>query len=169
MAYSSYGKFHPQFLRKLRMSHADVDIICRVCRRRGLWAISPPIFEAKTQADAKDCADHGDFFALGVKAGRIEVQKFEVKGLEYDFTSIDDWPFRHLNQIYVCPAANYDRAEIKPHAFFYLNKARTHFALLRTDTYKTWWIQDVISKDYHGIPIPTYTCSPKLCNFIKID
>ena len=54
--------------------------------------------------------------------------------------------------------------------FVYLNKARTHLAILKTDTYDQWRVRyNVKDRRYDNVVQDFYECPTKLVKFMPLE
>lgn len=130
---------HTRFLKHLENSTEAVFVVAKYLHSKGLDVRINAIKKAQKHSDWKKYVDDGDLFIYHQdKAFRIE-----VKGLSYEFTSQNDWPFNHM---IVCAKHSFDNANPKPYAYFILNKKRSHCAIIKTNKSENW---NVVSRQDH--------------------
>ncbi len=146
---------HEKFLGHLEASKDAVWIIARWYWGQGHEVMIPPTKAAPARKDWQEFADGGDLFVNG--------KRIEVKNIGYDFTCLDDWPFPNF---FVCAKHAWDNADPKPYRICYLNKARTHIAVLHCqESCDQWRVQDVVDSRYTDEAQPTYVCYKSVPKF----
>jgi len=146
-----------KFMNHLDQSHDAVWQVARWFVKHGSIVQVNTTSKAKSHKEWRDHIDSGDLYLS---------QRVEVKGLGAEFTSAEDWPFK--DQFMVCAKHSYDIANPKPYMYVYLNKARTHLAVLKADTYNDWFIKTYKDKRYENLTQDFYVCPTKLLKFMEI-
>jgi hypothetical protein len=136
-----------RFAKHLSDSIADVWDVAQWLSSRGHSVTVNPTFIAPSHEEWEDYADGGDLFIT---------QRVEVKRLSAEFTSAQDWPFK--DKFIVCAKHAWDRAKPKPYAFIYLNKSKTHMAVVKGDTHKFWEVEQRTDKRYDSMTQSFYFC-----------
>lgn len=135
---------HQRFLVVLRESD-DVRVLV------AFWFMESKGYDVRLAhteyAPARDQAslysDKGDLYIS--KPGRPE-HRVEVKGLNYDFTSADDYPYR--NAFIVISRSKWDRADPKPWAVVIVNRLRTHMAIVMGATRDRWRVDKRTDREF---------------------
>jgi hypothetical protein len=151
---------HKVFLRGLEASKASVWLVARWLSEHDKIVVIPPTRKAPRHEDWKDYADSGDIWVISKRKWK----RIEVKGLGYDFTSAEDWPHRDF---IVCAKHAWDRASIPASAFYYVNPAMTHMAMVNPSDREGWIVRDV-TDGRHGVTQATYICSVAAVRFIEL-
>jgi hypothetical protein len=113
--------------------------------------------------------DYGDDHDLAVQTtGSIKLWPVEVKWREFDFTCCADFPYP---TIFIDRKTKADKAE--PFAYFVVNKAMTHAAIVKTSTKASWIAKQVsdTTKIGHRPDAYTYTiyeCPKELAEFVVL-
>lgn len=136
-----------RFEKNLMDSQEAVWDVARWFQSHGKTVTVNPTFIAPSHDQWQDYADGGDLFL---------VQRIEVKKLGVLFTCRDDWPFG--DKFIVCAKHAWDRALQKPHAFIYLNQNKTHAAIVKGETHKTWTHEKRTDKRYDRMTQEFYFC-----------
>lgn len=142
---------HERFLKHLDSSAEPVFIVAKYLYLKGLDVKISGLKKAKKHSDWKKYKDDGDLFIL-----KNDISyRIEVKGLSCDFTNEKDWPFKDF---IVCAVHSFKNANLKPYAYFILNKKRTHCAIVKTINQDNWSV--VLRKDsrYENVSQEFYTC-----------
>lgn len=148
-----------KFINHLDASHDAVWQVARWFVSHGTKVTVSTTTKAKTHAEWRDHVDEGDLYIN---------QRVEVKGLGYDFTCAEDWPFG--DWFFVCARHQYDLANPKPLMYVYLNKARTHLGILQANTYDQWRVKERIrDKRYENVVQDFYECPTKLIKFMPLE
>ena len=148
---------HEQFLRDLEASKGPVELIASWFRSLGKEVIVPELSKAPDKEQWKDYIDHGDLYVDG--------HRVEVKGLSCNWTCAADWPFKDF---LVCAKHSYDLADPKPHGYIYLNKAMTHIATVKSETYSKWGYRSVFDWRFDQTQV-TYCIDPGWVKFAKLE
>ena len=135
-----------RFKKNLMNSQEAVWDVARWLQSRGNAVTVNPTFVAPDHSQWKDYADNGDLFIT---------QRIEVKHRGVDFTCADDWPY---SDFMVCAKHAWDRALQKPYAFIYLNKSKTHVAIVKGETHKTWTHEKRTDSRYDRMTQEFYFC-----------
>jgi hypothetical protein len=144
-----------KFMTNLDKSHDGVWQVARWLVSRGNKVTVNPTIKAKSSDELQYYVDEGDIYIN---------QRIEVKCLSAEFTSAADWP--HGENFMVCGKNSYDRSNPKPFSYIYLNKAKTHVAILDTKTYKHWHVKNYKDKRYDNMVQDFYICPTKLLKFM---
>lgn len=110
--------------------------------------------------------DYGDDHDLAIQSkGSDKWWRIEVKGRELNFTCADDYPFQ---TIFLDRSKKADVAE--PHAYFILNKAMTHAAIIKTSTKAQWGEPRMIEDNTKLVAYayPVYECPKHLAEFVVL-
>ena len=150
---------HHRFLWHLKQSDSAVWSVAHWLNERG--------YHVKINASGR--APNASEWDRYVDIGDLEVsQRVEVKHLSAEFTCSDDWPF--APDFIVCAKHSFDNAVPKPYAFFYLNKATTHFAIVRSESRKNWTVASRTDSRYqNGVRQDFYLCPLNLVRFVKFE
>jgi hypothetical protein len=90
-------------------------------------------------------------------------QYVEVKHKTYHFTCAEDFPFR---DIIVANKKAVDR-NWKAYAYFIVNKAMTHAAIIKTSTKDQWYIKEILDKERNSNE-EKYMCPIHLAKFVEL-
>jgi hypothetical protein len=147
-----------KFMKHLDDSHDSVWQIARWLVSRGNKVTVNSTIKAKSADELKYYTDEGDLYIN---------QRIEVKGLGSDFTCAEDWKFG--DNFMVCAKHSYDRANPKPYSYIYLNKARTHIAILKTTTFQHWFVRNIKDKRYDNVVQDFYIVPTKYLTFMEYN
>jgi hypothetical protein len=145
-----------KFMSNLDRSHDAVWQVARWLVSRGNKVTVNTTSKAKSADELQYYTDEGDLYIN---------QRIEVKGLGADFTCAEDWAFGE--NFMVCAKHSYDRSNPKPYSYIYLNKARTHIAILDTKTYSQWTVKKFKDRRYENMVQDFYICPTKLLKFME--
>jgi hypothetical protein len=108
-----------------------------------------PTFVTPSYEDRLNFTDDGDIYIN---------QRIEVKSLSADFTCAEDWPFK--DKFLVCAKHSFDNAKPKPFMYIYLNKNKTHIAIVKADTKPLWYVEkrkdsryDSVTQEFYLVPL----------------
>lgn len=138
---------HQKFLNHLDQSQVGVWLIANWLSNRGNSVTINPTTKAKTHDEWKDNVDSGDIYIS---------QRVEVKSLSASFTSANDWPFG--GKFIVCAKHSYDNAKPKPYMYVYLNKEKTHVAIVSNGSYRKWYVESRVDSRYNDVVQEFYFC-----------
>jgi len=148
-----------KFINHLDASHDAVWMVARWLVSHGTQVTVNTTSKAKNRAECRDHMDNGDLYIN---------QRVEVKGLSTEFTCAEDWPYK--DWFMIVAKYKYDISNPKPIMFVYLNKARTHLAILKTDTYDQWRVRyNVKDRRYDNVVQDFYECPTKLVKFMPLE
>jgi hypothetical protein len=151
------GERHDAFREDVEKSEECVTLIAEWFRQKGHKVEIPEKKIAPEWEGRRDYSDDGDL---------IVGMRIEVKGLNYDFTGPDDWPFGE--KVLVMDALRWDIAKPKPMAIIMLNKARTHAVIVESRTNRKWQIEIGKDRRYPGYKQRRYWCPKRHVIFIKL-
>lgn len=158
-ATDKYEATHPAFLRSLKKSQDAVWQVARYLNDKGYPVRLPKVELSPTRSESEEYSDHGDI-EMGVR--------IEVKHLSCHFTCAKDWPFPESCGFMVCSTSSYDKADPKPWRYYYLNKARTHAAvLLPKDTFQFWRREWRVVRNHGPEPQQLYICDKEVPTFFR--
>ena len=101
----------------------------------------------------KEYADDGDLF---IQAKDYKWIRIEVKGLNAEFTNLNDWPFKNFM---VCAKHSYDKTlPNPPSSYWILDKTRTYAAIVKTDTFNHWFTKTTKCGNYCNVSQEFYYC-----------
>lgn len=150
---------HPQFQKALRDSEPAVWQMARWLVGKGYAVAMPPTKIAPAADQWQQYADNGDIYLL---RARMEVKKYDI-----DFTSAKDWPYPDF---FVVGRDAFDRAEPKPYAFYIVNRAFTHVALVLTHTAPFWTVVRHGDKRYGADYRQDTYCAPlDMVTFLELE
>jgi len=157
-------KFTPEawdnYKRNLKKSNDAVWAVARYIHEFTYTVTVPALRIAKDLSEYKQFTDDGDIILH--RNGNEE--KIEVKHQSWNWTEHKDIPWK---QIIVCAKKSYDRHNVKPSAYFLVNKQLTHSLVIPTKTYHTWTVKDI--HDKHKDWIQTmYMINPTLYQFVEL-
>jgi hypothetical protein len=142
---------HEIFLKHLTDSSESVFIVAKYLYLKGLDIKINGLKKAGKHSDWKKYKDDGDLFII-----KNDISyRIEVKGLSCDFTNNTDWCFKDF---IVCAKHSFDHAEVKPYAYFILNKKRTHSAIVKTNQTYNWNVVTRKDNRYQNVSQEFYTC-----------
>jgi hypothetical protein len=152
---------HLKFLKHLKESQSDVRLVADWFKHYGWDAQVCESTEAPTYSEWQDHADDGDIYIhRNGKQYRVE-----VKHLSANFTNANDWPFgKHF---IICAKHAWDNADPKPHLYIYLNKDKTHFAVVKGITRDQWYTQKRRDSRYTNETQSFYFTNPMQVEFKK--
>lgn len=148
----------PRFIKHLEESISGVWEVAKWLHSRGHPVTVNPVFVRPSHDQWKDYTDEGDIFIT---------QRIEVKVLSAEFTNKADWPFG--GKFIVCAKHAWDRAFPKPYAFIYLNKSRSHAAILMGDTSARWYTEERTDRRYEKVKQSFYFCPLEDVKFIRFN
>jgi hypothetical protein len=165
---------HEKAVEAMRASDRCVFIVAEWLHGLGYSISVPAVTFAKRHEDWKHHADKGDLFIRHLKRPRgYAWHKVEVKGLTYDFTGAQDWPFResmgfHSDQYIVCTKHQWDRADPKPVAYISLSRDREYAAILTTADTSSWRVEDVTHTRQDGRTQAKYITHPDQSSYVRV-
>ena len=141
-----------KFLKHLDNSIETMWTCARFLYSQGYSVKINSMKKTKNYKDWRKYADNGDLeiWVEGVS------KRIEVKGLSYDFTNKEDFPFPVL---IVCASHSWDMAEPKPFAYIIFNKKRTHVAIVYGKDKSNWAIERKFDKRYDDYAQEFYVTS----------
>jgi hypothetical protein len=146
----------PTFVDDLKESQRGVAIVAQWFRARG-YEVTVPETHIRPNPDVRmDYSDSGDLFVK---------QRIEVKHRKVDFTCAADFPYP---TILVDVAHSWDRGNPKAFAYFSLNKAGTHAALILCRDTLEHWIKTEKYDPHAGRKGWYYECPVEHVQFIKL-
>lgn len=156
---------HAEFQERVRKSVPVVQLVAQHLQLEGYEIDIPELRIAPTASQAKDYADHGDMFVTDY--ARQFTWRYEVKGLSTKFTCAADWPH---TQVFVDRRHRVDKVERdgeSPRFYYYVNKARTHVAILDVPlTREHWYVcPGVLNQKHTGNYEDYYACPTGLVIF----
>ena len=138
---------HALFQGHLKDSRDSVWLVARWLQERGNAVVVNPLSVAERHEDWKKHTDSGDLAIT---------QRVEVKSLSAEFVSRETWPFGE--KFIVCAKHAWDLAVPRPYSFIYVNRAKTHVALVMGTTHKRWFVEDRVDSRYDGVKQAFYFC-----------
>ena len=144
---------HAKFLDHLEASKSPVWLVARWLCDHGFAVSLSPTSKASAHDEWREHVDDGD---LGITV------RVEVKHLSCGFTSEADWPFPDF---IVCAKHAWDNAKPKPYRICYLNKDKSHLAVLDTATRDDWTVDRRTDKRYNNVAQDFYICDPSMVTF----
>ena len=130
-----------KFLERFAKSHEAVKLTAEWFEKEGCSNIRIPDFTlAPSHKEWKKHTDDGDLY--------VNNKRIEVKGLtaqHYWFTTNKEYPYDNW---IICAKHSYDRAKPKPYAYLVWNCNRTHFGIIKTDTFDNWKIKNIKDPNY---------------------
>jgi hypothetical protein len=154
---------HKRFLNFLEKSQEGVWIIAQWLNNFGHVVTVNPIKRSKHYKDWKENVDDGDMY---ISKNGEPLKRVEVKNLGASFTCAEDWPYKE--QFMVCAQYSYDYANPKPFIYIYLNKERTHVAIIKTETKKHWVVKSYTDKRYQDVKQNFYICPIEYVKFMPL-
>lgn len=148
---------HDKFKERLAQSQRTTWIAAQILQERGLHVMVHPTFTAPTAAERHDFVDHGDMLICS---------RAEVKGTNYDWTSVEDWPF---DDYIVTTTKVWDKANPKPAMVISLNKAETHFGIVRASLESQFYKKNFECGQYKDFTTENYCVPPALVEFAPIS
>lgn len=146
-----------RFISHLQQSNEAVWTVANWLHSRGNNVTVNAAGVRPSHEDWKEYADQGDLYIS---------QRVEVKGLSAEFSCREDWPFGQ--KFIVCAKNAFDRATPKPHSFIYLNKARTHAAIVMGSTSAKWYVENRKDSRYDDYQQDFYFCPLDQVKFVRI-
>ena len=146
---------HEKFKEHLRESTKALFVVAHCFHNHGYNVSINGQKCSPTASSHEEYADDGDLF-IQTKDIKKEWIRIEVKGLSAEFTNSRDWPYRNFM---VCAKDSYDRTLPNPPSCYYiLNKAQTHAAVVKTDSFEHWFTKRVKDKRYKNVSQEFYHC-----------
>jgi hypothetical protein len=143
---------HKKFTEHLKESTKALFIVAHYFHHHGFTIRINGQKCSPTASSHKEYADDGDLFIQD----KEKWVRIEVKGLNAEFTNLNDWPFKNFM---VCEKDSYDRTLPNPPTCYYiLNKTRTHAALVKTNTFDHWFTKKVKCGNYENVSQEFYHC-----------
>lgn len=148
---------HEKFLKHLEQSKAGVWSVAKMLSEKGYGVSIPATTKAKTHKEWKDHADGGDLFIS---------QRVEVKQLGYEFSSVEDWPFK--DKFLICAVHSFDKAQPKPYCYVILSKSGKNAAAVFSRDSKHWYIEQRTDRRYENYASTSYLSPLNLVHFFKM-
>lgn len=148
---------HKKFLESLDQSNLDVWLVAMWLQSRGNMVQVNALHKAPTADKWSEFSDNGDLFIY---------RRQEVKALSADFTGLDDWPFG--KEFFICAKESIDRSKENTEFFFYLNRAKTHIAVLNVQKTRKLWKVKSTKDNITGNMYEVYYCDPALVRFMSM-
>ena len=146
---------HKKFTEHLKASTKALFIVAHYFHHHGYTIRINGQKCSPTASNHKKYADDGDLF-IKTKDDKEKWVRIEVKGLNAEFTNLNDWPFKNFM---VCAKHSYDKTLPDPPTCYYiLNKTRTHAALVKTNTFDHWFTKTVKDGRYENVSQEFYHC-----------
>jgi hypothetical protein len=117
-----------------------------------------PTFVSPSYEERLNFLDGGDIYIS---------QRIEVKALSASFTCKEDWQFR--DKFIVCAKHSFDNAKPKPFMYIYLNKDKTHIAIVKSDSRKHWFVETKKDKRYDDVTQDFYLCPLEYIKFVRLN
>jgi len=140
---------HQRFKKHLEDSKDGVWQVARWLTELGYPTQVNPTTVTPSYEERLNFVDGGDIYIS---------QRIEVKALSASFTCADDWVFG--DKFIVCAKHSFDNAKPKPFMYVYLNKERTHVAIVKSDTRSQWYVEqrkdaryDEMTQDFYFAPM----------------
>tara|TARA_R100001198_G_scaffold21690_1_gene10976 strand:+ start:96 stop:581 length:486 start_codon:yes stop_codon:yes gene_type:complete len=144
---------HKKFTEHLKESTKALFIVAHYFHHHGFTIRINGQKCSPTASSHEKYADDGDLF---IQTKDDEWIRIEVKGLNAEFTNLNDWPFKNFM---VCAKHSYDKTLPDPPTCYYiLNKTRTHAALVKTNTFDHWFTKTVKDGRYENVSQEFYHC-----------
>jgi hypothetical protein len=143
---------HNKFITHLTHSAEAVWLAARYLHSMGLTVVVNRTDYADTASEWKDYADNGDLEII-TKSGRRE--RIEVKMLSASFHNQRTWPFPDF---IVCEKDSFDRAEIKPYAYWIMSGDCVAVAIVRSSSASSWKVVRRKDSRYKDVWQEFYTC-----------
>jgi hypothetical protein len=159
-----YEATHAGFQRDLKASEPARQAIGEHLRCSGRFTdvYLPPLVVAERRADAHKCRDHGDIIGTLPDGRRIRYEVKHAKKLE--FTGPGDYKYP---SVLVVTRYKHDDAmledELKPFAYYIVNKALTHYAVVPVSTQPQWKVR--VTGDQDGNNQERYFADKRLCTW----
>lgn len=151
------------FLERLDGSRYSTFVVAEYLHKRG-YCVRVPAFDYRPKdSDWRDHVDDGDIYISKFTGG--PEQRIDVKHLNTEFTSADDWPH---SKVYIANAASVDRADPFPLAYILLNRSATHAAIVWGKTRPTWREATCFARNTKTKYALKY-CEPQYVEFRKLD
>ena len=156
---------HQAFQKRLIASKKAVAVVANWFKKASGYNVE--IFEQDISPSFEDrdkFKDDGDLCIWKDDGPKMVI---EVKGVNIDFTSGDDFP-KHLHYI-IDGKKSFDDKKEKPFAYICCNKALTHIGIVKISTFSDWKLvkleyktgEKMVTKDF-------YHCDFDLVEFIKL-
>ena len=146
---------HKKFTEHLKESTKALFIVAHYFHHHGFTIRINGQKCSPTASSHEEYADDGDLF-IQTKDDEKKWIRIEVKGLNAEFTNLNDWPFKNFM---VCAKHSYDKTLPDPPTCYYiLNKTRTHAALVKTNTFDHWFTKTVKDGRYKNVSQEFYHC-----------
>jgi len=144
---------HKKFTEHLKESTKALFIVAHYFHHHGFTIRINGQKCSPTASSHEEYADDGDLF---IQTKDDKWIRIEVKGLNAEFTNLNDWPFKNFM---VCAKHSYDKTLPDPPTCYYiLNKTRTHAALVKTNTFDHWFTKTVKDGRYENVSQEFYHC-----------
>ena len=144
---------HKKFKEHLKESTKALFIVAHYFHHHGFTIRINGQKCSPTASSHEEYADDGDLF---IQTKDDKWVRIEVKGLNAEFTNLNDWPFKNFM---VCAKHSYDKTLPNPPSCYYiLNKARTYAALVKTNTFDYWFTKTTECKNYENVSQEFYYC-----------
>lgn len=132
---------HERFQALLGASEDSVWDVMRWLTEKGFSVRKEPTKVAPTVEERETYKDDADFEVC---------LPIEVKALSADFTCRRDWPFG--NKFIVDSKNTFDEKLRKPWQYIYVNKAKTHYAVLNVrETMCHWYTEEKTCGNYADV------------------
>jgi hypothetical protein len=156
---------HKIFLRRLESSRDAVWLVAYWLHRRGWTVEVPAIHHGEKRSDWKKFSDEGDL--LISTPGSLTKHRVEVKGINYQFTCLADWPFKL--QYLICTQHSFDKANPKPLMYVTVSPDGVHLGIVLSEKSPSWKVSEWADKEHPGIRTPRYWCDPINVRFMSIN
>jgi hypothetical protein len=161
-------KNDPGFVEDIKKSAPAVWVVAKWLWKQGNTVIIPPIKIRPNIERRLEYSDSGDVFFI--PGGGINMENgilIEVKHRKkLIFTCADDYRFK---TVFVDTCHKYERKQVKPYAYFAVNKNMTHAAVTRVKKTIQDWRKKTIFDEEKGREEIIYECPIRLVDFERLD
>lgn len=150
------------FLKRLDGSRKSVFIVAEYLHRSGYNLYIPAFDYRPANSNWKDHTDNGDIY---VWKGASPQYRIDVKHVNLEFTSLEDYPFQHM---FVSDIRAVERAEPFPLAYIIVNKNCTHMGIVWGKT-KAEWIEKTFVAKNTDMVVTAMACPIKSVDFRSLS